>query len=1342
MNVRHFLVLAALVPSAAAAADDPAWYVRTGTWQETMFASQEALAKHRAAEADPQAAGGGKVRLGPWYTTAPMKAPKELQTVLPPEQGDDPATPAAGGKVRWTKRPGWQDGVIQHLGGGKNVIVYAFRTLAAAEACRLTVYVGCDDHMMIFLNGRNVHTCTKRHGVRPNEHTLALSLRAGENKLLMKVRDVGGVHAMYFSTSPAPRAGGGPQDGDLWTLLLRGFADERSVRQMQWEQADRIWEIEWDDKAASRLAGRYLRAASATADAPSQDLPAARDLYYRAKRLAAVRDQVRSINLPALRRAIEHLTRTFPQGYGRRGFLQRLEELEASLPAVLKDLEGGGAAAADRAAKLAAFQREALLANPLLDFDRLLLVRRDARAPRLALPANWQGNTDLPRNPYHDEIVVLSPVSPAGRLTTLFRPARPAFLTDVDLHFDADRLLFSLRADSGRWQLWETDLAGSAPRQLTPGDQPDVDNFDGCYLPDGNIVYSSTACMQGVPCVQGSSHVANLFLLDGKTGKVRQLCFDQDHNWCPAVLPTGRVLYLRWEYSDIPHAFSRILFHMNPDGTGQMEYYGSNSYWPNSLFYARPCPGAPTKFVGIVTGHHGVARVGEMVLFDHARGRYEADGALQRIGGWGKPVEPVLRDHLVDASWPKFLHPWPLSDGYFLVSAQETPKSNWCVYLVDVFDNMLKLCEVPGSALLEPVPLRPRPRPPVIPERVDPSRKDAMVYLTDVYAGPGLAGVPRGTIRNLRLFTYHFAYRGMGAQQDRVGLDGPWDIKRVLGTVPVEADGSAAFRVPANTPISIQPLDELGQAVQRMRSWFTAMPGEQVSCVGCHERQADAPAGAPQPAAFAREPSEIQPWYGPVRGFGFRREVQPVLDRHCVRCHAKAKASAPFPLVDGPDVVVHPIKGQHGMGRFSPSYYALRRFVRSPTIESDLHLLPAWEFHAESTKLVQMLRKGHHGVRLDAESWDRIVTWIDLHTPAHGTWTETVGTQRVAAQRDRRQAMRKLYAGIEEDPEAIPEAKIQAREGGPDPEDPDPRIGIRGLPRQECARFDASGVGQEKTIDLGQGVTMTLVSVPAGEFVMGDPNGHPDELPLSRVKIGQAFWMGACEVTNEQFARFDPAHDSRLEHGNFLQFSQRERGYPLNGPRQPVVRVSWHEAMAFCRWLSGRTGERFTLPAETQWEYACRAGTATPMSYGAADADHAKFANLADASVKQMESLGWGLPYGAIPPWHPTDGRFNDGARVSADVGSYRPSAWGLYDMHGNVCEWTRSDWGPYPRREGDSRVDGPPAALRKVVRGGSWYDRPQHARSAFRLSYRPCQTVYDVGFRVVCEPPPVRAAE
>ncbi len=647
--------------------------------------------------------------------------------------------------------------------------------------------------------------------------------------------------------------------------------------------------------------------------------------------------------------------------------------------------------------------------------------------------------------------------------------------------------------------------------------------------------------------------------------------------------------------------------------------------------------------------------------------------------------------------------------------------------------------------MLEPIPLKRTPTPPVVPDRVDLDRKDATGLHGRRIRRRGLKGVARGTVKRLRLIGYHYAYHGMGGQVDRVGLDGPWDVKTIIGTVPVEEDGSAKFRVPAYTPIALQPLDAEGKAVQLMRSWFTAMPGETLSCVGCHERQNSSPPVNAR-SASARRPSEIQPWYGPARGFSFRREVQPVLDKHCAGCHnGQPRTDGPeiADLTDRPEINMQGRSDTYNQGaHFSPSYYQLRRFVRSPTIESDLHMLPPREFHADTTKLVQMLEKGHHGVTLGQESWDRIVTWIDLHTPAHGNWTDVCGPSRVDKLRDRRREMRKLYSGVDEDPEAVPnpyspsvEAFVPEQIAGADRARPD----CPGWPfdAEEARRRQADAASGEASfsVDLGEGIELEMVRIPAGAFIMGDATGYADEQPVARVEIGRPFWMGRFEITNRQFACFDPAHDSRLEHGDFLQFSHLERGYPVNQPDQPVVRVSWNRAMEFCAWLSATTGRHFTLPTEAQWEYACRAGTDTPLWYGTLDDDFSPFANLSDATNRSVDTLGWSLPSGAIPPWRPADERFNDGFRVSSPAGSFLPNPWGLFDMHGNAAEWTHSERrGHSTLLRETSRMSPFSGPDRKVVRGGSWYDRPIRCRSAMRLAFWPDQKVYDVGFRVICQ--------
>ena len=1063
-------------------------------------------------------------------------------------------------------------------------------------------------------------------------------------------------------------------------------------------------------------------------------------------------EQIKTIDTKPLRRAIEDLTATFVERYPQGPtYLERLDAIDTAL--------GGDLNQAQRKTVAQQFEdlrREALLANPLLDFDKLLLVKRrpvkdgkpfsadNSYDWDMGFPRSSMGNSSIPPNQFDNEIAVLSPVSPEGKLTTLYRPQGNRLVSNVDLHFDARQLLFSMRDERGLWQVFEIGVDGTGLRQVSRGDQPDVDNYDACYLPDGRIIFTSSACFQAVPC--NGTHVEVIYRMDADGGNVRQLCFEQDHDFNPVMLPSGRVLYLRWEYSDLPHALSRFLFSMNPDGTGQRMYYGGNSYWPNSIFGARPIPNHPGKFAGIVTGHHGSHRDGELVLFDVAQGRHEAEGVIQRIPGYGKPVEPVIADQLTAASWPKFVHPYPLSEKYLLVTCKLDARSPWDICLVDVFDNIVPIAHADGYGLFEPIPLRKTCAPRVIPDSTDHARDDAIVYLSDIYRGDGLKGVPRGHVKQLRLYSLHFAYQGAGGLLGVVGLDGPWDVRRILGTVPVKPDGSAVFRVPANTPIAVQPLDGEGKALQQMRSWFVGMPGERVSCVGCHESNSTTPPNTGAPVLLG-SPEEIRPWYGPARNFSYKREVQPVIDRHCVGCHNGLPTREGGTIADLRGVELTADYESHigGSGHrrggkcFSAGYFELSRYVRRQGIESDMHMLPPLEFHADTTQLVQMLRKGHYNVQLDDEAWDRLITWIDLNAPYHGTWTETGHSP--GEQRRRRAELRKLYAGVDEDPEALADVtppQIEPVMPAPLSHGAAPVVECPGWPldaEEATGRQAATADVTRRTVDLGENITIDLVLIPSGEFVMGDRHGETDERPLSRVKIERPFWMSVCEIANEQYGRFDESHDSRFESKNGYQFGVE--GFELDQPQQPVVRVSWNRAMEFCRWLSQKTGQDFTLPSEAEWEYACRAGSAESMSYGDVDADFSDFANVADMKLRDFATdpntvHGPLTKYTRYDDWIPRNTRFNDGGLVTVTVGSYRPNAWGLYDMHGNVAEWTRSQYGLSPHDADESR-DGTSGEGRRVVRGGSWRDRPKRCRAGFRLSYPPWQGVYNVGFRIVC---------
>ncbi len=639
--------------------------------------------------------------------------------------------------------------------------------------------------------------------------------------------------------------------------------------------------------------------------------------------------------------------------------------------------------------------------------------------------------------------------------------------------------------------------------------------------------------------------------------------------------------------------------------------------------------------------------------------------------------------------------------------------------------------------------------PPAVPPKVDLARRDAVVFLSDIYAGDGLKGIPRGEVKQLRLISYHYLFPGMGGPQGVVGMEGPWDIKRIVGTVPVESDGSALFRIPANTPIAVQPLDADGRALQLMRSWFTGMPGEVVSCVGCHESQSSSPP-ARSSLAISQAPAEIEPWYGPPRGFNFQREVQPVLDKYCVACHDGQPGINGQPVFD--------LRGLEQITDYTSVYHygAARRgsffhVVRCPTPLCATSRAGKRLPHADADGVPRQIqhssckcwRKGTTTCSWTHEAWDRLITWIDLNAPYHGTWTEIAGADRVEHLARRRRELLKLYANLDSDPESEaepgPRPKIDPVLPEPAPILSPTDVACEDWPFDvEQAQRRQHAFGQhERTIGLADGVTLELRLVPPGAFVMGSANGHVDEQPPSRVVIDQPFWMGRLEVTNQQFRLFDPSHDSRVESRFAMQFGVR--GFYVNGPEQPVVRVSWQQAMAFCDWLSEQTGQRFTLPTESQWEYACRAGTDSPFYFGDLATDFSPFSNLADATLSEFVCHPYKKhrePYAnpsKYDDWIPKDSRFNDGGFLSEEGGRYHSNAWGLLDMHGNVSEWTRSLLRPYPYRDDDGRND-PTGAGARVARGGSWRDRPLRARSAYRLSYLPHQAVYNVGFRVVCE--------
>ena len=1322
------------------AADIESCYVKKDTWAATM------LATHRAYQAwaseDQQAE---NLIFGPWYEAGPFKSETFSKEFVGTRNIHVKAKDKDKKKL-WKKRNNYADGRVWSL--TPNIVgpTYLYRTITGDKATTISAGLGSDDGIAVWLNGKKILSKDVPRGVSPDQDTVSLMLKPGENELLLKIYNMRGGHGFYFSPGATAQV-------RLWQAIQADFPSETAwMRRDLGEREYLTWFGSTDTQLERLMIDQAIAGVGGAGGVLRRDLEGLGQvkaeesawlaLYVRAciyrKNLSALGQ----VDLEALRLAIKDLSVTYPVRYPLH-YQEEVAFFAQTLAEFTRAIEGGDPIDSPKleafAAELIEFQREALLANPLLDFDSLLVIRRNLgktahtamnRAIGMA-SLNSHNNTSItnPATAWDNEIVELSDLRYDVQSYILYKPDGRKLITDIDLHFDAQRLMFSMPGTHDRWNVFEINTDGTGLRQMTP-DFNDVDHFDSCYLPNEKVIYTSTANFQGLPCEGGSKPMAPLYLMNRDGSGIRQLTFEQDSDWCPTVMNDGRVLYLRWEYSDTPHYFSRILFSMNPDGTTQSEYYGSGSYFPNAYFYARPLPNHRTAVVGIVGGHHGISRSGRLMIVDPAQGRHEVQGVVQEIPGRHKTVEPTIKDRLVDGVWPQFLHPYPLSDKYFLVSAKLGPDSLWGIYLVDTFDNMTLVAEQAGAGLFEPFPLQKTKRPPIIPNNVDLNRRDSLVYIADIYRGQGLAGIPRGSVKALRLFTYHFAHVSSGGHNS-VGVESSWDVKRILGTVPVEEDGSAFFRLPANMPISLQPLDEKGRALQLMRSWMVGMPGETVSCIGCHEGQNET-ASVRTTIAALKDPVDITPWQGPARPFSFALEVQPVLDTYCVGCH-----NGKNPKIKGKDFA-----NRAKAGAFNETYMALHPYVRRPGPESDIYPFRPMEYHVGTSELVQLLERGHHNVTLDNDAWEVINTWIDLNVPFRGQWKPKAW--RGSDQDERRRQLAKMYANIDIDPEGEYVSKERSLQGRrrPDPIFPEPSVvPIANIDRTRNWPFDTARARQlqerlgsiTRTIRLSDEVDMDLVQIPAGRFVMGNAQGHRVEQPTSIVPIDTAFWMGVCEVTNAQYALFDPAHDSRFIDQQWKDHTTP--GYPANGPDQPVIRISWQEAMEFCAWLSAQTGLEVTLPTEAQWEWACRAGSGSEFYYGGLDTDFASYANLADESIVLHAVTGVNpSPVSNPNPFTdfiPRDRRFNDGEKIVTAVGRYQANVWGLRDMHGNVTEWTRSSDAPYPYAGQDGRNLASGMAKR-VVRGGSWRDRPARATAAYRLAYEPYQKVFNVGFRVI----------
>ena len=537
------------------------------------------------------------------------------------------------------------------------------------------------------------------------------------------------------------------------------------------------------------------------------------------------------------------------------------------------------------------------------------------------------------------------------------------------------------------FHLFAIDLKTHEIRQLTNGRFDDTMPWP---LPNGDLVFMSTRrggfCRCNNPWEPIQTYT--LHRLDARTGEIQTISFHETNEWHPAVLNDGRIAYCRWDYVDRSAAHFHGIWVTTPDGTNARSVFGNYTMDISTCFQPRPVPGS-RKIAFIAGAHHAVVG-GSLVLFDPDKAKYDPSTGEDSFDSLDV-LTPDIAFPETPNEWPVgyVVSPWPLSEDYFIIAfghdrlpgmgSGNRSESGVGIYYFDRWGNLELLYEEPGVACLDPIPLIPRNPPRLLQETFDPALGDeAEVVIYDVRRShyPLPADRP---IRELRVFqllpkTTH------PVNDPRIGHANAENARALLGTVPVEEDGSAYFRVPANRPLYFQIVDEQGRAVQGMRSITYFRPGERRGCIGCHE-----PPNTTVPTrdvlALRREPSVLTPGPDGSRPFSFPRLVQPVLDQFCTRCHSP-DAGSQFAK---PDLTGFP------QGEFTRSYVNLRPYLRwyewgSGSI-SQIVTRPG-ELGADASPLLKILQDPTHqkAVTLDRPALTRLTLWLDANVPFYGSY--------------------------------------------------------------------------------------------------------------------------------------------------------------------------------------------------------------------------------------------------------------------------------------------------------------------------------------------------------------------
>jgi hypothetical protein len=551
---------------------------------------------------------------------------------------------------------------------------------------------------------------------------------------------------------------------------------------------------------------------------------------------------------------------------------------------------------------------------------------------------------------------------------------------DPQIHYDGEKVLFSYRpGGTENYHLYEMGVDGTGLRQLTDGPYDDI---EPTYLPDGDIIFCSSRCNRWVACWKVP--VAILHRCNGDGGDIRMISSNAVTENTPAVLPDGRLLYTRWEYNDRSQLAYHHLWTINLDGTGQMAYFGN--MYPTGMasnIAARRgsivdydnVPGAEAMLDSKpIPGTRSVVSV-----FSPGHGRREHHGFVTIIDPrCGPDHQPFARRIHADVNWRD---PYPLSAAEFLVVRGRE------LHLMDDQGRTRLLHSLADPRtemqLHEPVPIRPRRRERMTADRTHGKTAVGRLILTDVTRGRNMEGVRPGEIKELLVLEQLPAPFHDSPGFDGISLWGPFTIARILGTVPVEADGSAYFEAPAMRSLFFVALDKNELSIKKMQSFVTLQPGETTSCVGCHEPRTVAPEnpGTATLQAVQRPPSWIEPIEGVPEIVDFRRHIQPILDKHCVECHGTNNPDGAICLAGSRGVP------SHGAGRVLASYVELVRRHEEVVDGRNAHgNRPPRQIGSSASKIMTRIDGSHYDVRVSSQEARLVRLWLDCGAVANGTY--------------------------------------------------------------------------------------------------------------------------------------------------------------------------------------------------------------------------------------------------------------------------------------------------------------------------------------------------------------------